>query len=123
MCPGTKSNENYRPGTRECFPIPLVTADGRDAEIFMRPYRLSESIIIPVEIINFMGGGANAVKIKAAVGFNHLDYPQDERRVLEVVLEGEVDLADVLRGLRVVDVHVHQRNRAVLEEGHLKQKR
>lgn len=39
---------------------------------------------------------------------------QDERGVLEVVLDGEVNLADVLAGLGVVDVHVHHADAAVL---------
>lgn len=39
---------------------------------------------------------------------------QDERAVLEVVLNGEVYLADVLAGLGVVDVHVHHADAAVL---------
>lgn len=52
-------------------------------------------------------------------GNTHLEYPQDEGGVLEVVLEREVDLAHILRRLRVVDVHVHQRDRAVLQESHL----
>jgi len=41
---------------------------------------------------------------------------QDERAVLEIVLEAEVDLADVLARLRIIDVHVHQRDRPALEK-------
>lgn len=35
---------------------------------------------------------------------------QNERAVLEVVLEAEVDLADVLARFRIIDVHVDQRD-------------
>lgn len=49
----------------------------------------------------------------------YLHDPEYECGVLEVVLEGEVDLSDVLRGLGVVDVHVHQRDGAVLQKRHL----
>lgn len=44
---------------------------------------------------------------------------EDERRILEIVLEAEVDLSDVLRRLRVVDVHVHQGDGTVLPKRHL----
>lgn len=44
---------------------------------------------------------------------------QDEGRVLEIVFQAKVDLSDVLRRLRIVDVHVHQRYGTVLPKGHL----
>lgn len=49
----------------------------------------------------------------------YLNDFQNERRVLEVVLEAEVDVANVLRRLRVVDVHVDQRYGSILPERHL----
>ena len=59
-------------------------------------------------------------KRKSLVFFSHLYNAQNERGALEVVLEAEVDLADVLGGLRVVDVHVHQRDGSALQEGLLR---
>lgn len=44
----------------------------------------------------------------------HLDNFQDKRRVLEIVLEREVNLPDVLARLRVVDVHVNHRHTSIL---------
>lgn len=41
---------------------------------------------------------------------------QYKRAVLKVVLETEVDLADVLTRFRIVDVHVDQRDRSALQE-------
>ena len=49
----------------------------------------------------------------------YLNDFQNERRVLEVVLEAEVDVANVLCRLRVVDVHVDQRYGSILPERHL----
>ena len=54
-------------------------------------------------------------------GARYLNDLEDERGVLEIVLDAEVDLSNVLRGFRVVDVHVHQRYGPVLPECHLKQ--
>lgn len=51
--------------------------------------------------------------------FPYLDDPQYQGSVLEVVFQAEVDLTDVLRWLRIVDVHVHQGNGTVLEKRHL----
>ncbi len=44
---------------------------------------------------------------------------ENKSRVLEIVFEAEVDLADILRRLRVVDVHVHQGYGTILPKGHL----
>ena len=49
----------------------------------------------------------------------YLDDPQYQSSILEVVLQAEVDLADILRRFGVVDVHVHQGNGAVLQKRHL----
>lgn len=49
----------------------------------------------------------------------NLNDPQDQSSVLEVVLQGEVYLSNILRRLRVVDVHVHQADGPVLQERHL----
>lgn len=53
-------------------------------------------------------------------GSSYLHDFKYKRRVLEVVLEREVNLADIFGWFRIVNVHVHQRDRSVLEEGHLK---
>lgn len=50
----------------------------------------------------------------------HLYNAQNERGTLKVVLEAEVNLADVLGGLCVVDVHVHERDGSALQEGLLR---
>ena len=57
-------------------------------------------------------------KIRRVEKTNLHDF-EDEGRVLEIVFEAEVDLADVLRRLRVVDVHVHQGYGTILPKGHL----
>jgi hypothetical protein len=41
----------------------------------------------------------------------------------EIVVESEVELAALLRGLALVQVHVHQRNAAVLPKGKLNEKK
>jgi hypothetical protein len=51
----------------------------------------------------------------------HRQYSEDERCILEVVLETEVDLTHVLWGLRIINVHVHQGDGSVLQKCHLKQ--
>lgn len=39
---------------------------------------------------------------------------QNERAVLEVVLEAEVDLANILARFRIIDVHIDQGDRSAL---------
>jgi hypothetical protein len=52
-------------------------------------------------------------------GETNLHDFENKSRVLEIVFEAEVDLADVFRRLRVVDVHVHQGYGTILPKGHL----
>lgn len=51
----------------------------------------------------------------------HRDDAQYEGRILEIILETEMNLADVLGGFRAVNVHIHQRYGPALEERHLEQ--
>lgn len=44
---------------------------------------------------------------------------QNKRAVLEVVLETEVDLADVLARFRIIDIHVNQGDGPALQESFL----
>lgn len=64
-------------------------------------------------------GKREDIKQKTNGDWTNLHDFENESRVLEIVFEAEVDLANVLRRLRIVDVHVHQGYGTILPKGHL----